>query len=222
MLPSYMSPEIPGTSADLRNINSLLNPAFNTFETETNAAENAVAGGMSGSSWAGNVRSNMLDSERIKRMTLGNQMLEPYLNRESQSADRAQRMQLAVLEGNQAMERLRLSESGETARLTQSERARLEQIAAQGRISMQELLTREAGETGRQETQIRGQLANTMLSQSLKPGATAVTGSTGSELRDNWANHPNFLNYPSNTGSGTRPGVGSSGIDRILQQYGLN
>lgn len=240
MLPSYAAPMAAvapagGATQDRRNIDFLLNPNFNTFETETNAAEKAVGGGLAGSSWAGNVRSNMLDSERIKRMQLGNQMLEPYLNREFQgaesAADRASRAELAILEGNQAMERLRLSEAGETARLTQQERARLEEIAAQGRISMQELLTREAGETGRQRTQIQGTLANTVVGGVLRGGSGG--GSTSpvfaNQPRDNWANHPNFLGYPSNTGTGTRipgspggvSGVGSSGIDRILRQYGL-
>lgn len=247
MLPSFASPG--GVTQDRANIDFLLNPNFNTFETETNAAEKAVAGGMSGSSWAGNVRSNMLDSERIKRMTLGNQMLEPYLSREHQAsqaaADRAQRAELAILEGNQAMERLRLSEAGQTARLSQSERARLEEIAAQGRISMQELLTREAGESGRQNTQIRGQLANTLLSGNLSASARSVSrdggeggriptvfGTAGGRLApgQNWANTANFLaTQGSQTTGGPAPmprsngitGVGSSGIDRILRQYGL-
>jgi hypothetical protein len=233
-----------GATQDRANIDFLLNPNFNTFETETNAAEKAVAGGVSGSGWAGNVRSNMLDSERIKRMQLGNQMLEPYLNREFQggqaAADRAQRAELAIMEGNQAMERLRLSEAGETARLSQSERARLEEIAAQGRISMQELMTREAGETGRQNASIRGNLANTLLSKTLnidrdgEGGSRIPTtfGTAGGRLApgQNWANTANFLaTAGSETTGGPAPlprsrgitGVGSSGIDRILQQYGL-
>lgn len=241
MLPNYVSPG--GATQDRANIDFLLNPAFNTFETETNAAEKAVAGGTSGSSWAGNVRSNMLDSERIKRMTLGNQMLEPYLSREHSSAEsaanRANQIQLAIMEGNQAMERLRLSEAGQTARLSQSERARLEEIAAQGRQSMQELLTREAGETGRQNNQIRGTLANTLLSKSFTGGDRDVSGSrlpttfgvAGGNLApgENWANTANFLaTAGSETTGGPAPlprsklgGVGSSGIDRILRQYGL-
>ena len=233
MLPSFAAPSGSpgGATQDRANIDFLLNPNFNTFETDMNAAERAVAGGVAGSQWAGNVRSNMLDSERIRRMQLGNQMLEPYLNREFQAgqsaADRASRAQLAQAEANAAMERLRLSEAGETARLTQSERARLEQIIEQGNQSMRELLTSEAGASARQRESIRGQLANTLLSNSTRPGLPVFANTP----TDNWANHPNMLGVPSTIGSatGTRArlagggvvGVGSSGIDRILQQYGL-
>lgn len=246
-LPNYFPAPSGGATADRKNIDFLLNPNFNTFETDTNAAEKAVGGGYSGSQWAGNVRSNMLDSERIKRFQLGHQMLEPYLQREFQAgegaADRASALQRAIMEGNQAMERLTLSEAGQTARLSQEERAHMEQLAEQGRQAMQQLTLREAGDTSRQQTEIGGRLANTLLSGALSGGAslggsrgpsqtTFAAGGGSLSPGDNWANHSNIFAAPGSPITGgmvgvnpTSPGyrsIGSNSIDRILRQYGLN
>lgn len=237
-----------GAGQDRSNIDFLLNPNFNTYETDTRAAEKAVGAGQSGSNWAGNVRSNMLDSERIKRFQLGHEMLQPYLQRDFQAsegaADRASALQRAIMEGNQAMERLQLSEAGQTARLSQEERARLEQLAEQGRQSMQQLMIREAGESGRQRESIGGQLANTLLSSVLKPGGGSSGGGgvgNGHVFSEKWgvsrspgyrwqtdldgdviggvAPPPDYYN-PNRMG-GSSSSVGSTSVDRILRRYGL-
>lgn len=234
MLPNY----IGGPGQDRSNIDFLLNPNFNTFETDTRAAEKAVGAGQSGSNWAGNVRSNMLDSERIKRFQLGHEMLQPYLQRDFQASEsaagRAADLQRSIMEGNQAMERLQLSEAGQTARLSQEERARLEQLAEQGRQSMQQLLLREAGESGRQREAIGGQLANTLLSNALRPPGSSSTRTTSGGSRSpspsyRWQTDPDSgqvvggvappPSYYENMGGSSS--AGSTSVDRILRRYGL-
>jgi hypothetical protein len=227
MLPAYNA-GAGGSTLDRRNIDFLLNPNFNTFETDTNAAEAAVGGGVAGSGFAGNVRNNMLDSERIRRMQLGNQMLEPYLQRDFQAgqgaADRASALQRAILEGNQAMERLQLSEAGQTARLSQAQRAEMERLAEQGRQAMQQLSIREAGESSRLNTSIGGTLANTALSGLLRGGG--ATGARPMTSSYHWQTDPNSGQV---TGGVAPPpsyyaetsGTGSSAVDRILRRYGL-
>lgn len=235
-LPNYAA---GGATADRRNIDFLLNPNFNTFETDMRAAESAVGSGTQGSQWAGNVRSNMLDSERIRRFELGHNMLQPYLQRDFQAAegaaDRGAALQRSILEGNQAMERLRLSEAGQSERLSQEERARLEQLAEQGRQAMQQLMVREAGETGRQRESIGAQLANTLLTSALRPGGGTSTTSGGTRTPSpsyRWqtdaesgqviggvAPPPSYYQNVGGTTSSLRSG--STSVDRILRRYGL-
>lgn len=142
------APAASGVSSDdlaRKNINWLLNPNYDTSEVDTRAAEKAVGGGYSGSNFANLGRNLMRDSERIRRMELGQQMLAPYQQRDFQAsqaaADRAHQLQLAVMQGEQAMQRLAASERGMTERLTMQERAAMEQLIRQGQDAKDRLQT---------------------------------------------------------------------------------
>lgn len=171
---------------DQQNIGWLLNPSFDTREVDQNAAEKAVGGGTTGSGFALNNRNLMLDSEKISRMKLGHDLLNPYLDRSQQAALQSQaesaRMQQTIAEGNQAMERLRLSESGQSARLSQEAQDRLQQIALQGEQARILAGINNSSELERQRAAVSGNLANTALSSFLRDsggggGGGGVVGS---------------------------------------------
>jgi hypothetical protein len=142
-LPSYTGGATGGASADRRNIDWLLNPDFDTSEVDTRAAESAVGGGYSGSGFALNNRTRLRDSERIRRMQLGHEMLQPYENRNFQAGEstkaQAAQLQQQVLAGQQAMERLALSERGQTERMSMAEAAAMRRLIEQGRLASEQL-----------------------------------------------------------------------------------
>lgn len=227
-----------GATQDRANIDYLLNPAFNTREVEQSGAERALGGGFAGSGFgqAGTMR--LLDSERISRMRLGNEMLQPYLQREFQGAEsaaaRAQELEVQAREGAAALQRLQLSEAGQTARLSMEERARMEQLVEQGRQAMQQLTLKEAGDTARTNAQIGGNLANTVLSRALAGSGGVTPGPAQPNTQSyRWqtdyntgqviggvAPPPSYYAPPAGTRSSGA--ISSSTIDRILRQYGLN
>lgn len=108
------------SQADLGNVATIFDPNFGRTETLTHAAENAVGGGWGSGGFAAGQGMKLLDSERKANMLLGHQILEPYLARE----------QAANLQA-------------------ESERARLNEIAAQGAQALQQLQLSEAGQTAR-------------------------------------------------------------------------
>ena len=222
---------------DRQNIGFLLNPNFDTSEVATRAAESALGGGFSGSGFASAGRARLLDSERIRRFQLGNEMLSPYLGRQHQTQERlgTQQHDLNRLaqEGAQALQRLQLSESGAMARLNAQERAQLERQILQGNQAMQQLQLSEAGDTARTRMQIGGNLAATLLSRAgggSRGGGVAPVQPYSPSYR--WTEDYNTgavtggtrppPSYYSNNSGGGSGYVSSGTIDRILRQYGIN
>lgn len=117
MLPQFpqYSPQAL-SETDRQNIGFLLNPNPSFQEVDNVAAESAVAGGVPGSGFARNNQLRLRDSERINRFQIGNSMLAPYLQREQQTQSQSQ-----------------------------SEGARLREIAAQGEQAMQQLQLEQEG-----------------------------------------------------------------------------
>ncbi len=106
--------------ADLGNVATIFDPNFGRSETMTQGAENAAAGGWGGGGFSGGQGLKLLDSEKKSNWELGHKMLEPYLQRESDAKLQAE-----------------------------SEKARLNEIAAQGAQALQQLQLSEAGTTAR-------------------------------------------------------------------------
>ncbi len=131
-------PSLPGYAAnpgglvgqDQKNIEWLLNPSFDTSEVFRNSAERGVGSGTSGSGFGLNNKALMLDSEKIARAKLGHELLDPYLNRDSNermaAAANQNRLDGIAAEGAAAMERLRLSEAGLSSRLSEQQKADLQ------------------------------------------------------------------------------------------------
>lgn len=222
-------------AADQGNVNTLFDPNFGRTETQTNAAENALAGGFSGSGYASGQQARLLDSERKANMLLGHQILDPYLQRQQQSALESQQEQARLNEiaaqGAQALQQLQISEAGQGARLSQELAARLQQQVLEGQQAMQRLTLSEAGATGRARLGVQGDLARTLLTAALSGGGTSRTVNPTPLPSYHWQTdlHGNVIggqpppaNYPTtSSGGGIRTGIGTSTIDRILRQYGL-
>lgn len=129
-----------GAQQDRANIDALLRGEFDPYEINMQSAERAIGSGISGSGFAQAGRYKLLDSEKLKRQQLGNQMLDPYLNREHQQALQTQaeaaRMREIQADAEYAMQRLQASEAGLGARLTQAERGEMERLIERGRQAM--------------------------------------------------------------------------------------
>lgn len=235
----YQAPKLPNydlngaPAQDINNANFLLNPTFDASETKRNAAQAAVGGGFQGGSFAQGQGVKLLDSERIARMKLGHDILDPYLNRESNQAISESANQAAwnrtVQEGAQAMQRLQLSEAGLGARLTQEEHARLTELAQQGQQAMQLASLNNAAELGRTNAQIGGNLANTYIQGLLNQGRNVGTSSGGS---GSWVDTVDASGNPvssTNPFGDLRPSTSTSGggvnnlsqINSILSRYGV-
>jgi len=149
-LPAYNTGSLAGQ--DRQNIGNLLTGNFDPYEYNMASAEKAL--GTGGGGFAGAQRLKLLDSEKMARMQLGHQELDPYLQREQQTAlqSQAERAQAANIaqEGALALQRLQLSESGQSARLSQEEAARLQEAVLQGNQAMDRLKLTESGENSRQ------------------------------------------------------------------------
>lgn len=200
-------------AADRANIAYLFGtPNFN--ETDTLAAERAVASGTTGSGFAANNQLRLRDSELINRYQIGHQMLDPYLQREQQSslqgADNAARLQQIAAQGEEARKQLELQQSGQMALQSAEARARLEQIAAQGAQAMEQLKLSELGDTNRVNINNAGALERTVVGGAFdlasRYGAGGGAGSGGSGGRP-------FAQFSANTGnigSSTKPfGMGT-------------
>ncbi len=179
----YNSAAVPSTGgaatvgglsqANLGNINTLFDPNFGREETMMHGASNAAAGGWGGGGFAGAQGLKLLDSEKKANWMVGQQMLEPYLAREHQSglqaSENAARLQQIAAEGAQALQRLQLSEAGQTARLNSAQAAELQRQVLSGQQAMQQLTLQEAGDTGRLRESISGNIASDIIRSSLTP-----------------------------------------------------
>lgn len=231
-LPNYGG----GAGQDRANINQLLSGQFDPYEYNMASAEKAL--GTGGGGFAGAQRLKLLDSEKLMRQQLGHQELDPYLQREQQTAlqSQAERAQAANIaqEGALALQRLQISEAGQGARLTQEEKANLERQILSGNQAMAQLQVQQSGENSRQRVGIGGQLANTLLSQSGagrsggglpaynqgKYGGQAYNYTTDYNGGSTYGTPPP-ADYWNSAGSGGGGGIRNSVVQRILQQYGI-
>lgn len=217
----------------------LLNPNVPLPETDTRAAESAVAmGGMGGGQFAANNRLRLRDSERIQRLALGQQLLNPYLQRES--AEKMQGNQLAAEAARQAV-----TESGALQRLTQEGQQALQRAILNGNQQQAHDLLTEAGANSRQAATIAAGLQTTLLNnqqrnfEALLPYQQHNLDIRRSTL-PRYASQPNPVVMNGGAGGGfapvtasgasTRapaaPATRSSGstlsmVDNILAQYGI-
>jgi hypothetical protein len=221
---------------DKANIRFLLNPNFDTAETDMRAAERAVGGGFGGSGFASGLRGRLLDSERISRAKLGNEMLAPYLQRSFTAGESA--LQRGHEVGESARERaarlqeLQLREAGEGARLTEAERGEMERLLESGRIQARDRLVTEAGLNQRANMSLIGSLLNRGGSSgggTTRPGLPGQVAPLGTnDISSGYSfgmpdgtqpfRHPSAITSD-DRGSGY---VSSSSIDRLLRRYGLN
>jgi hypothetical protein len=157
-------PGLPDLSGSvMENIKRLLAPTPQSLaESDTNAAQASLASGVPAASQFGANRQLVLrDSEQRARTQQGAQLLEPYLTRDSSeriaaNAQAGEDRRLAV-SGQQAMERLQLSEAGQTQRLSMSEKAALERAMLEGQQAMERLQVSEGGQNTRQQQSIEAQ-----------------------------------------------------------------
>ena len=220
-----------GAGQDQMNIDYLLNPYTALPETQMRAAEANLGAGTSGSGFASGTTNRLLDSERIARMQLGHQLLEPYLQRDFQAqqaaADRLARLQEIQAQGAQALQQLQLSEAGQTARLTQEEQSQLQRQVLAGQQAVQQIRIQQAGETGRLGQSIRGNILNTLIGAAIqRPTSTTAAGYvTPRYVSDfDWASQTSTLRPAATTPprtTTTTGGIGLNTIDTILRRYGL-
>lgn len=159
---AFAVPKKSGAQSNaMAGIDWILRPNIDFNETDTTAAEMALAGGISGSQFAGINNLRLRDSERMNRITLGNQLLDPFLNREQATELEGSRQagedrRLAV-SGQQAMDRLSQEQAGNLQLADREERSRLNQLAQEGAQAMARLQLTEGGETTRQGAALAGQ-----------------------------------------------------------------
>lgn len=158
-LPAYTGNE----TQDRANIAWLQNPNFNTTEIDTAAAERAFASGTAGSQFGSFFQPRLRDEERIKRFTLANQMLQPYLEREQQAKlekarQAAEDARLATA-GQQAMQRLQAEQQGAMQRMTVEQRNLLARQAAEGQQAMERLQFTEGAASERQQAGLAADMA---------------------------------------------------------------
>lgn len=140
----------------LANIAKLMNPTAQSLaESDTNAAQASLASGVPAASQFGaNRRLVLRDSEQAARTKLANDMYQPLLQMESSeriaSESQSGEDRRLATSGQQAMERLRLSEAGESERLSSQQAAALRQQAIEGEQAMARLNVSNAAESGRQ------------------------------------------------------------------------
>lgn len=221
----------------------LFDPNTPLSDTDTAAAEYAVGGGMAGSQFAGNSRLRLRDAERINRLQIGENLLQPYLNRSSAEGIAAgnnavQREQIAAQAASDA-----IRESGAMTRLNAEQAGALQRALIGGNQQAAHDLLTEAGADRRQAATLSAQLqertmANqTNILQSLLGYAGAQgrggAGGGGSAAAPGMQGNPIFQGgqlYTGPTPTGpvrsTASGTGLSGklgstLDAILRQYNL-
>lgn len=164
---AYTQPQAPRSNAQqnaIKGIDWILNPQINFTETDSNAAAQALALGVSGSPFAGINNLRLRDSERMNRIALGNQLLNPFLDRDASAALEASRQagedRRLEVSGAQALDRIRAQAGSdrEMALLEQQNRSNL--LKEEGAQRLQQLQLQEAGETGRQGTALAAQQQN--------------------------------------------------------------
>lgn len=224
---------------DRGNIRFLLNPNFDTSETDMRAAERAVGGGFGGSGFASGLRGRLLDSERISRARLGNEMLAPYLQRSFTAGEsalqRGHETSQSAREQAARLQELQLREAGEGARLTEAERGEMERLLEAGRQQSRDRLVTEAGLNQRAGMSLIASLLN-RGSGGGGGGSSAGAGrpqpgspsyrwttdyNTGATI-GGVAPPPSYYGNNSIQGSGYMGGGSSTTIDRLLRRYGLS
>lgn len=233
-----------------QSIAYLLDPSTPLPETDERAAAAALSmGGMVGSPFAANNRRRLRDSEQIARLQLGQNLLQPYLNREQQSAMQTQ--QIAAQAASDAMQ-----QAGLDRRLSAEGQQRLQLAILNGNQQEQDRVLTEAGLDRRQATSLaaslqertmsnQNDLLRTLLPYAMKgdsgtitsSGGRAVSGPPGSnDISSNrvgpwgmlpqpnpnadvphWGN-PSFAR--ANSGGGVSGSLGPV-LDRLLRSYGL-
>lgn len=195
------------------NFDWLLNPSVALPETDTAAAEAAIAsGGMVGSPFAMNNMLRLRDSERMQRLQLGENLLQPYLNRSSAEG---------IAAGNQAVQRAQIAqqassdamrESGAMARLSAEGQQRLQLALLTGDQQAARDALQEAGQDRRQSAQLAASLQErtmtnqSSLLQSLLPYALPKGGGggAGDGIRQG-AGGTYFMGSSNLTGAGVGP-----------------
>lgn len=246
---------VGGLSAtDLGNINNIFDPNFGRRDAQQDAAQNAVGSGWGGGGFAHNQGLVLTDREKKGNWELGHKMLEPYLAREHDTnintANNAARLQQIAAEGAAALQRLQLSEAGQTARLNTEQAAALQRQIVAGQQAMQQLTLKEAGDTGRLRESIGGGIASDLIRASISGGGGGGGSSAGPvrsgpggrvnmELGSTY--NPAVPQFGSTVGmkpygsatpaynpnaQGIREpagagAIGATSIDRILARYGL-
>lgn len=225
---------------DRGNIRFLLNPNFDTSETDMRAAERAVGGGFGGSGFASGLRGRLLDSERISRARLGNEMLAPYLQRSFTAGEsalqRGHESSEAAREQAARLRELQLREAGEGARLTEAERGEMERLLEAGRQQSRDRLVTEAGLNQRAGMSLIASLLNRgsggggggastggLPGRIAPPGTNDISSGYTFGMPDGTQpfTHPSAITANSR-GSGYIGGAASTTIDRLLRRYGLN
>lgn len=236
----------------MAGIDWILQPNIDFTETDTRAAEQAVSGGFSGSQFGAINNLRLRDSERMNRIALGNQLLDPTLSRAHQSsmqanqiaataaqqaveqsgldrrlgAENAARMQLALLNGDQAMQQQLLQEAGADRRQAASITADLQrtQIGAQNQLLTTLLQMDSRGGSGSSGDGRIAPRGTNNIGTSNPLGATYATGSSGGIPF--YASTNQAYNPTARPGAGTSSGGGSTSqytsyINQILRGYGL-
>lgn len=159
-MPNYSKPAQANdlTALDQNAIRYLLNPSPSTSEVDTRAAEMAVGSGARGGTRDAARQWKLRDSELINRFQIGNQMLQPYQEREQRATlqtqgEQAQLNNIAA-QGREAMRQLQLQEQGLAARQSSSERAALERAVLEGNQAMERLQLSESGTNTRQQAEL--------------------------------------------------------------------
>lgn len=162
--PQIQPPRRTGAQNALAGIDWILNPQINFTEADTNAAAQALALGVPGSQFAGVNNLRLRDSERMNRIALGNQLLNPFLDRDAAAAMEASRQagedRRLEVSGAQALDRIRAQAGAEREIAQLQEQARANLLTQEGAQRLQQLQLQEAGETGRQGTALAAQQQN--------------------------------------------------------------
>lgn len=239
--PKTATPAVPDLNAGLlANIATLMNPtAQSLIESDNRAAAQNLASGMPGQSAFGQNRGLVLrDSEQRARLAQANEMYQPFLQRESaegmNAANNAAENQRQVVAGEQAMERLRLSESGESARLNDQQENALRMQAIEGEQAMMRLNAQQKGNERLQGMGNQSDIQKLILSAYLSPEYTKSTSSGPvapqyENVRDSFTGvgsvrevKPGDPSYVGGSGGSSSFSTRNANIDRLLAQYGLS
>lgn len=218
----------------LANIAKLMNPTAESLaESDNRAAAQNLASGMPGQSAFGQNRGLVLrDSEQRARLAQANEMYQPFLQRESAEGIAANAQagedRRQALAGEQALERLRLSESGESARLDDQQENALKMQAIEGEQAMLRLNAQQNGNERLQRMGDQSDIQKTILSAYLNPAynTQAATPYQPAEYKYDVSplgRRTSTLVTPEQAAQPARRSVtNSANINRLLAQYGVN
>lgn len=233
--PTATTPAVPDLKSGLlANIATLMNPTSQSLiESDNRAAAQNLASGMPGQSAFGQNRGLVLrDSEQRARLAQANEMYQPFLQRESaegmNAANNAAETQRQILSGEQAMERLRLSEQGEGERLNDQQENALRMQAIEGEQAMMRLTASEKGALQRQLIGNQGDMQRTILSAYLSPEYNTTPATPYQPAQYSYSTSPlgkrtsSLIAPEQQAVPASRSSTNSENIERLLAQYGLN